>query len=123
MTAKAYVPISVFMMLSTEVHEQIFRFGGQSDAKPPAFSSKASLGLGSRPGEGMGVCIVPSWYGGTLTSRRAVSPLVRRMEEEERWEAFDSHRVVYLKIGEDPSKIVLSPAWCSKLELTTGVKI
>ncbi|GFU86065.1 uncharacterized protein TNCV_654591 [Trichonephila clavipes] len=38
----------------------------------------------------MGVCIVPSWYGGTLTSRRAVSPLVRRMEEEERWEAFDS---------------------------------
>ncbi|GFU24490.1 hypothetical protein TNCV_2264501 [Trichonephila clavipes] len=33
--------------------------------------------------------IVPSRYGGTLNSRRAASPLVRLVEGEERWEAFD----------------------------------
>ncbi|GFT36973.1 pogo transposable element with KRAB [Trichonephila clavipes] len=31
-------------------------------------------------------------------------------------------RVFSLKIGVEPSKIVLSPAWCSKLRLITGVK-
>ncbi|GFX39048.1 cullin-4A [Trichonephila clavipes] len=47
------------------------------------------LGLGSNPGEGMDVCkcIVPSWHGSTLNSRRAASPLVRLMEEM--WEAPD----------------------------------
>ncbi|GFV56396.1 uncharacterized protein TNCV_855491 [Trichonephila clavipes] len=34
-------------------------------------------------------CIVPSRQGGTLNSRRAASPLVRLVEEEERWEAPD----------------------------------
>ncbi|GFV97846.1 uncharacterized protein TNCV_2021611 [Trichonephila clavipes] len=42
------------------------------------------LGLGSNPGEDMDVCkcIVPSRHGGTLNSRRAVSPLVRLVEGE-----------------------------------------
>ncbi|GFS86024.1 uncharacterized protein TNCV_1220101 [Trichonephila clavipes] len=39
------VPISVCMTLGTEVHEQMFLSGGQSDAKPPMFSSQASLVL------------------------------------------------------------------------------
>ncbi|GFV09773.1 cullin-4A [Trichonephila clavipes] len=49
------------------------------------------LGLGSNPGEDIDVCkcIVPSWYGGTLNSHRAASPLVRLVEGEERWEVPD----------------------------------
>ncbi|GFY18658.1 HTH_Tnp_Tc3_2 domain-containing protein [Trichonephila clavipes] len=34
-------------------------------------------------------CILPSWHGGTLNSRRAASPLVRLVEGEETWEAHD----------------------------------
>ncbi|GFS88508.1 uncharacterized protein TNCV_1461451 [Trichonephila clavipes] len=34
-------------------------------------------------------CIVPSQHGGTLNSRRAVSPLVRLVEGKERWEGPD----------------------------------
>ncbi|GFV11951.1 uncharacterized protein TNCV_3181821 [Trichonephila clavipes] len=34
-------------------------------------------------------CIVPSWHGGTLNSRRAANPLVRLVEGEEKWEASD----------------------------------
>ncbi|GFS65391.1 uncharacterized protein TNCV_2451931 [Trichonephila clavipes] len=39
----------------------------------------------------MDVCryIVPSWHEGILNSRRAANPLVRLVEEEERWEAPD----------------------------------
>ncbi|GFX55513.1 uncharacterized protein TNCV_268011 [Trichonephila clavipes] len=49
------------------------------------------LVVGSNSGEDMVVCkcIVPSWHGGTLNSRRAASPLVRLVEGEERWEAPD----------------------------------
>ncbi|GFU55056.1 uncharacterized protein TNCV_425631 [Trichonephila clavipes] len=49
------------------------------------------LGLGSLPGEDMDVCkcIVPSWHGSTLNSRRSASPLVRLVEREERGEAPD----------------------------------
>ncbi|GFX30101.1 uncharacterized protein TNCV_2618121 [Trichonephila clavipes] len=63
------------------------------------------LGLGLNPGEDMDVCkcIVPSWHGGTLNSRRASSPLVRLMGGEERWEAPDPPRVFSLKIGGKPS--------------------
>ncbi|GFT42398.1 hypothetical protein TNCV_1786781 [Trichonephila clavipes] len=43
------VPIPVFMTLDTEVQEQMFRSGGQSDAKHPVFSSQASLVLIYRP--------------------------------------------------------------------------
>ncbi|GFS61372.1 uncharacterized protein TNCV_3105551 [Trichonephila clavipes] len=84
------------------------------------------LGLDSNPREDMDVCkcIVSSWHGGALNSRRAASPLVRLVEGEERWKAPDPPLKVFsLKIGMDPSKIVLSPAWCLKLRLTTGVRI
>ncbi|GFY28666.1 uncharacterized protein TNCV_3440331 [Trichonephila clavipes] len=48
-------------------------------------------GLGSNIGEDMDVCkcIVHARHGGTLNSRRAASPLVGLVEEEERWEASD----------------------------------
>ncbi|GFW56998.1 uncharacterized protein TNCV_3472811 [Trichonephila clavipes] len=46
-------------------------------------------GLGSNPGEDMDgcKCIKPSLHRGNLNSRRAVSPLVKLVEGEERWEA------------------------------------
>ncbi|GFY26385.1 hypothetical protein TNCV_25821 [Trichonephila clavipes] len=45
------------------------------------------LGLDSNPGEDMDVCkcLVPSRHEGTSNSRRAASPLVRLVEEEERY--------------------------------------
>ncbi|GFW66658.1 hypothetical protein TNCV_1370911 [Trichonephila clavipes] len=65
-------------------------------------------------------CIVPSRHGGTLNSCRGSSPLVRLVEEEERLEtSAPPSRMFSLKIGVEPSKIALSPAWCSKLRLTT----
>ncbi|GFX41049.1 transposable element Tcb2 transposase [Trichonephila clavipes] len=52
---------SVYATVDPEVHEQIFRLGGQSDVKPPVLSSQASLVLiyqpiatgsaGRRPGQ------------------------------------------------------------------------
>ncbi|GFU26392.1 uncharacterized protein TNCV_2507101 [Trichonephila clavipes] len=80
-------------------------------------------GLGLNPGEDMDVykCIVPLQHGGTPNSRRAASPLVYLVEEVERWEAPDHPEVSSLKIGVETSQIVLSPVWCSKLRLTTGV--
>ncbi|GFU01340.1 cullin-4A [Trichonephila clavipes] len=59
------------------------------------------LGLGSNPGEDMDICecIMPSWLGGILNSRRAASPLVRLGEE--RWEAPDHPQgVLSLNWGE-----------------------
>ncbi|GFV85750.1 hypothetical protein TNCV_2003701 [Trichonephila clavipes] len=47
------VPISVFMIFGTGVHEQMFLSGGQSDAKSPVFSSQASLVLIYRSNEEM----------------------------------------------------------------------
>ncbi|GFW79391.1 hypothetical protein TNCV_2477981 [Trichonephila clavipes] len=47
------VPISVYVALSAEVHEQMFRSDVLSEAKPQAFSSQASLVLIYRPSEGM----------------------------------------------------------------------
>ncbi|GFT25998.1 uncharacterized protein TNCV_5126591 [Trichonephila clavipes] len=35
------------------------------------------------------ICIVPSRHVGTLNSRRTTSPLVRLVEGEEKWDAFD----------------------------------
>ncbi|GFW90022.1 uncharacterized protein TNCV_2172171 [Trichonephila clavipes] len=69
-------------------------------------------GLGSNPGESMNVCkcIVPLWHGGTLNSHRAASSLVRLVEGEESWEASDHLWMFSLKIGVEPSQIVLSPA-------------
>ncbi|GFV65070.1 uncharacterized protein TNCV_4671011 [Trichonephila clavipes] len=40
-------------------------------------------------------CIVTSRHGVTLNSRRIASPLVRLMEGEERWEAFDHPQSVF----------------------------
>ncbi|GFT29418.1 hypothetical protein TNCV_535461 [Trichonephila clavipes] len=46
------------------------------------------------------------------------------MERKERWEAPDlPHSFFSLKIGVEPSKIVFSPVWCSRLWLPTGVQI
>ncbi|GFY17102.1 hypothetical protein TNCV_1088781 [Trichonephila clavipes] len=45
------VPISIFMTLDPEVHEQMFRSGDQSDAEPPVVSSLASFG--TPPTEGI----------------------------------------------------------------------
>ncbi|GFX41700.1 hypothetical protein TNCV_3110961 [Trichonephila clavipes] len=47
-----------------------------------------AVGTGLNPGEETDVCkrIVPLRQGGTINSRRAASPLVWLMEEEERWE-------------------------------------
>ncbi|GFX34600.1 uncharacterized protein TNCV_3658381 [Trichonephila clavipes] len=39
-------------------------------------------------------CIVPLRHGGTLNSRRASSPLVGLVEEEERWEVSDNPQSV-----------------------------
>ncbi|GFU55766.1 hypothetical protein TNCV_2969351 [Trichonephila clavipes] len=53
-------------------------------------------------------CIVPLWHGGTLNSRRAVSPLVRLVEGEERCVFFCDFSQVfqaidcYLEIGRMP---------------------
>ncbi|GFW38063.1 hypothetical protein TNCV_835031 [Trichonephila clavipes] len=58
---------------------------------------------------------------GTVNNHRAASPLVRLVEAEER--SLTTSRVFSLKIGVKPSQIVLSPVWCSKLRLTTGVHI
>ncbi|GFU77980.1 hypothetical protein TNCV_2563451 [Trichonephila clavipes] len=65
-------------------------------------------------------CIVPPWHGGTLKRYRASSRLVSLVVGEERCPP------VYpgsLKIGMNLGQIVLSPAWCSKLSLTTGVHL
>ncbi|GFT19932.1 cullin-4A [Trichonephila clavipes] len=58
---------------------------GQMTVQWLATLTAVPLGLGAYPGEGMDICkcIVPFRHGGTLNSRRAVSPL--RWLVEERW--------------------------------------
>ncbi|GFY24403.1 hypothetical protein TNCV_1014511 [Trichonephila clavipes] len=68
-------------------------------------------------------CILPSRLESTINSRRAASPFVRLVEGKRSWKPLTTPRVFSLKIVTKPSRIVLSPAWCSKLRLTTGVKI
>ncbi|GFV20930.1 hypothetical protein TNCV_4531991 [Trichonephila clavipes] len=69
-------------------------------------------------------CIEPSRHGDTLKSRRAASPLVRLVGGNKRWEAPDpSPREFSLKIGVEPSEIVMSPVWCSRLRSTTGIHL
>ncbi|GFU76230.1 hypothetical protein TNCV_527101 [Trichonephila clavipes] len=60
-----------------------------------------ALGLGSNSGEDMDVCkcIGPLRHGGTLNSRRAASPFVRLVEEEERWEALTTPMCSSSKLG------------------------
>ncbi|GFV37896.1 transposable element Tc3 transposase [Trichonephila clavipes] len=52
-TTRPALLILVFIALGTEVHEHMFRPGGQSDKKPLAFRSQANLVLVYRPTEGM----------------------------------------------------------------------
>ncbi|GFW96687.1 transposon Tf2-9 polyprotein [Trichonephila clavipes] len=82
-----------------------------------------AVGMDSNPGEDMDVCkcLMPSRHGGTINSRRPVSPLVMLVEDAERWEVPDHPQVSSLKTEVETSQIVLSPVWCSKLRLTTGV--
>ncbi|GFY22000.1 uncharacterized protein TNCV_3296441 [Trichonephila clavipes] len=58
---------------------------------------------------------------GTLFSRRAADPLVKLVEGKEKWEVNDyPPRSFSLKIGVEPSQIILSPVWYSKPMLMTG---
>ncbi|GFT29656.1 hypothetical protein TNCV_4890841 [Trichonephila clavipes] len=89
--------------------------------KPPPIHPNSS-GLGSNPGEDMDVykCIVPLRHGGTLNSRRDASREVggREIEVGDSWPPPGFSPTKYWGGTEQ-----LSPAWCSKLKLTTGVKI
>ncbi|GFS51325.1 uncharacterized protein TNCV_3533681 [Trichonephila clavipes] len=60
---------------------------------------KKKNGLGSNPGEGMDVCkcIVALRHLGTLKSGRASSPLMRLVEDEDRWEDSDHSQGVQLE--------------------------
>ncbi|GFX09324.1 hypothetical protein TNCV_1887371 [Trichonephila clavipes] len=69
------------------------------------------------------IVLLQQGEGDTLNSRRAASPVLRLVEREEMWEVPDSSSVCFLKIGVEPSQIVLPPAWCSKLPLTTYVQL
>ncbi|GFV82303.1 hypothetical protein TNCV_3442931 [Trichonephila clavipes] len=69
------------------------------------------------------ICIVSLWHGGTLNIHQAACPLVRLVKGEESWEASDHLQIFSLKIGVEPSQIVLSSAGCSKLQLTTGIHL
>ncbi|GFU56208.1 hypothetical protein TNCV_712671 [Trichonephila clavipes] len=66
--------------------------------------------------------IVPLRRRGYSKGRRAASSLVRLVEGVERWETPDHLQGPWsLKTGVEPSQVVLSPVWCSKLRITTGV--
>ncbi|GFV73411.1 hypothetical protein TNCV_3389271 [Trichonephila clavipes] len=70
------------------------------------------LRLGSKPGEDMNVCkcTVPMRQGGTLNSRRAASPLVRLVAEDERWETTDPPLGYYTsKLGWNRAKSYCYP--------------
>ncbi|GFY19798.1 hypothetical protein TNCV_4649681 [Trichonephila clavipes] len=62
-------------------------------------------------------------HGSTRNNHLATSPLMGLVEGKERWKALDHFKVLSLKIGMEPSQIVLSPEWCSWLRLTTGVHL
>ncbi|GFT07775.1 uncharacterized protein TNCV_1213781 [Trichonephila clavipes] len=82
----------------------ILKIQGQSMGSLATLTA-VPLGLGSNAGKDMDVCkcIVPSWYGGTLNSRRAASLLVRLVEGEEKWQPLTTLRVFFLKIWVKPS--------------------
>ncbi|GFU82748.1 hypothetical protein TNCV_265451 [Trichonephila clavipes] len=58
---------------------------------------------------------------GTLSKRRSTCYLIRLREDRDGqgW----SPKVFFLKIRMEPSKIVVLPAWCSKMRLTTVVHL
>ncbi|GFY35163.1 hypothetical protein TNCV_5045381 [Trichonephila clavipes] len=66
---------------------------------------------------------MPSLHRDTLNSHRAASPLIRVVEREERWERpLTTSRMFYLITEEELRQIILSPVWCSKLQLRIGVQ-
>ncbi|GFW68835.1 uncharacterized protein TNCV_3640481 [Trichonephila clavipes] len=81
-----------------------------------------TVGLVSNPREEMNVCkcIVPLRQGGSLNSRQSASPLARLVKEEEWWETPERHQGVVSEKWDRKSQNVLSPAWCSRVRLTTG---
>ncbi|GFU46660.1 hypothetical protein TNCV_1546681 [Trichonephila clavipes] len=82
----------------------------------------APKGLGSNPRDiDVCKCIGPLRQGDSLNNSRAASPLVRLLEEEERGRPLVP-RVFSIKVGVELSQIIMSPEWCSKLRLTTGVQ-
>ncbi|GFV33103.1 hypothetical protein TNCV_509421 [Trichonephila clavipes] len=89
------------------MHEQVFRLGGQSDAKSPVFGSQASLVLIYRPTEGIK---------GRVSHAQAGSRC-------RNCGGGDRGRVaIYRPFGElRRAKIVLSPVRCSRP--TTGVPL
>ncbi|GFV39544.1 hypothetical protein TNCV_1367851 [Trichonephila clavipes] len=65
-------------------------------------------GTGSNSGESMDVCkcIVPLWHGGTLSTHRAASSLMRLVEGEEIWEASDHPGCSPSKLGWNQAKFI-----------------
>ncbi|GFU52510.1 uncharacterized protein TNCV_2115071 [Trichonephila clavipes] len=92
-----------FFKTQSNTEEEKYKYRAvKAEIKEKSVEAGFSLtGLGLNPGEDMDVCkcLMPSQHGGTLNSRRAASPLVRLMEEDERWEALTLLRVFSLKIG------------------------
>ncbi|GFV40037.1 hypothetical protein TNCV_4412681 [Trichonephila clavipes] len=69
-------------------------------------------------------CIVPVGHGGTLNIRRAASPLVKLVKEEERSKTpYHPPRCSSQLGGEGSSQIVMSRVWCSKLWRTTSEQL
>ncbi|GFX54785.1 hypothetical protein TNCV_2556711 [Trichonephila clavipes] len=91
----------------------------------PGLETQALRHSDSNPGKGTDDCkrIVLCGMGGTVNNRRAACPLARLVEGEKRREALTTRRVFYLNIWVEPIQILLSPAWSSKLLLTTGVQL
>ncbi|GFV58869.1 hypothetical protein TNCV_4132311 [Trichonephila clavipes] len=51
--SRSTVPISVYVTLGPQMHEQMFRSGGQSETMSPVLSSQVSMVFIYRPTEGM----------------------------------------------------------------------
>ncbi|GFU52420.1 hypothetical protein TNCV_3959311 [Trichonephila clavipes] len=66
-------------------------------------------------------CIVPLRHRDTL-NKIVTSPLGKLVEVED-GRLLPPSRVFSLKLEEEPILIVQSPAWCSKIRLTTGVHL
>ncbi|GFX73753.1 uncharacterized protein TNCV_4290691 [Trichonephila clavipes] len=89
--------------------DQVYK---RQDSASPLFSnaecSAVEPGLESRRRIYVRKCIVNSRHGDTINSRRAASPLMRLVEEEERWEAPDHHSGAFPQNwgGNEPNRIV-----------------
>ncbi|GFU94265.1 hypothetical protein TNCV_3980661 [Trichonephila clavipes] len=68
-------------------------------------------------------CIVLLQHGSSLNSSRTANPLVRLVEEEERWEALGHPWGALPQIWVELNQIILLPVWGSKLWLTTSLHL